>query len=66
MSSEGLVSTGGFPGKIQMLMGEGVYRLGTKELSCAFILLGFFWFFFLEALVCNILGQEDSLRVCWR
>lgn len=47
-----------------MPMGEGVYRLGTKELSCAFIL--FVVFFFLEALVCNILGQEDSLRVCWR
>lgn len=28
-----------------MPMGEGVYRLGTKELSCAFILFVVFFFF---------------------
>lgn len=46
--SKGLVSI--FPGKIQMLMREGIYRLGAKKLSYA----------------CSILRQEDSLRVCWR
>lgn len=41
---KGLVSTRHFSGKIQVLMREGIYRPGTKKLSCAR----------------SILRQEDS------
>lgn len=44
--SKGLVSTRHFPGKIQMLMREGIYRSGAKKLSCA----------------CSILREDDSLK----